>query len=144
MAIVNITSRSTVSAAACESRVRGVVASIILAHRRGVATALGAAALAFAPPALFADPVSAEAPAAEAAAAESVVPAGATEAALAEAAAAGPLSEVTVTGTRIARQGYYAPTPVSIISTEEMACAAVPHRPAAQVRSVPALPASAP
>jgi hypothetical protein len=74
MAIVNITSRSTVSAAAHQTRVRSVVASIILAHRRSIATALGVAALAFAPTTVFAESVASEVPATEEAAAEAAAP----------------------------------------------------------------------
>jgi len=116
-----ITSQSMVSVAACETRVRSVVTSILQAHRRHVAAVLGTAALAFAP-ALFAQEITTDGAAVTA----DDVGGGGEVAAAADSGAAmasvgDVLGEVTVTGSRIAREGFYAPTPVSVISSEEMA-----------------------
>jgi outer membrane receptor protein involved in Fe transport len=81
--------------------VSGIVASIVrTAGRGGLAATVGAAALVCAAPSW-----SQEAPADEAI----------------EAAAPGEVEEMVITGTRVARAGYDAPTPVNIVTAEQIA-----------------------
>jgi outer membrane receptor protein involved in Fe transport len=95
----------TLVSAAPRSRVPDSVSEILsAARRRGFAATLGVAALVFGPAALLAQ----EAPAAPA------------EDEPVEASAA-PVEEMVITGTRIARAGYDAPTPVSVVTAEQMA-----------------------